>query len=152
MISCKKSDCRADSKDRKIQKKDISAKNGSIRIEKCRNAPGSRQNSETQRGNYAGISFFHFKNNEKRIKEHWEKQQFHMFPYGFIDWCKKPYKITLFRPIIQKMQQRSGNQNEKKSNDGKTFLLLHEKSPRNSICHFIYSMRNGVIFYVFLKG
>ena len=52
---------------------------------------------------------------KKRIHKHGEKQKLHMLPNGFIDRSKKADKFVFTGPIVEKMSQRTCDQDKNDS-------------------------------------
>lgn len=64
----------AHDKDADIQNKEVSAEESGISVEKNRDKQGSRQYSQAQGGDDAGVIFFQTVRREESIQQHREKQ------------------------------------------------------------------------------
>ena len=97
------------------------AEDSGIRVKKDRHEECAEQISEKQGTGNTVIIIFQAVIHKKRIKEHGEKTQFHVFPCGFADRKEKSQYEVVSRPLVNKMRKSAGYGNEYDAEDGIIF-------------------------------
>lgn len=81
----------------------ICPQNSGMSVKQRRNGKSARQDTHRIGVKDTGKVLFQVRDSENSVQQHGEKQQFHVLPGGFIDWCKKPCQDILSRPVVNKM-------------------------------------------------
>lgn len=90
-----------------VQWREMIAEDAGVGIEKNRDKAGACQQGYGIAAALGNRVWHRHELLKGKIKQHGEKQQFHMFPNGFVDGGKKPCIWVAAAPAVYKMGERS---------------------------------------------